>query len=245
MNLLYIDESGDNGLSERSTDYFTLAGLAVEDRFWKEYSWLVLDLRRRISQRYGVVFAEFKASELFTHRGDSFGTGLSYDDSLWIYEQLIGLICNPHVELFMVAASKQKFMARQPQAAIDKLIRVFTERVWREFLSAFEQHLVDQSQREGRPQTGLLYVDGKDNKYVRRLVREYAKKFDERAPYRGAGLIEDVVFRDSRNSYFVQLADTLAFSMGRIVTGHEYVSEIVISPAVADKLRAKVKGQLI
>jgi len=39
MELLFIDESGDDGLVEKSSEFYILAGVAVEDIYWKENFW--------------------------------------------------------------------------------------------------------------------------------------------------------------------------------------------------------------
>jgi hypothetical protein len=36
MELLFVDESGDDGLAQGSTDFYILAGVSIEDRYWKE-----------------------------------------------------------------------------------------------------------------------------------------------------------------------------------------------------------------
>jgi hypothetical protein len=41
MEFLFVDESGDNGFSEGSTNTFTLAGIAIESNKWKEYLWKI------------------------------------------------------------------------------------------------------------------------------------------------------------------------------------------------------------
>jgi hypothetical protein len=36
-----MDESGDNGLVEGSSDFYILAGISIEDRYWKKYFWKI------------------------------------------------------------------------------------------------------------------------------------------------------------------------------------------------------------
>jgi hypothetical protein len=45
MEFLYMDESGDNGLVEGSTDFYILAGVAIETNYLKELFWIILNFR--------------------------------------------------------------------------------------------------------------------------------------------------------------------------------------------------------
>lgn len=52
---------------------------------------------------------------------------------------------------------------------------------------------------------------------------------------------EDVVFRDSKASYFIQMADILAFSINRIITGRGKQDDFAINPLVIKKLKSKIE----
>jgi uncharacterized membrane protein YecN with MAPEG domain len=49
-----------------------------------------------------------------------------------------------------------------------------------------------------------------------------------------------VIFRDSASSYFIQLADVLAFSMSRIMMREKKEDVIMVKPETADKLKKKI-----
>ncbi len=107
MEFLFMDESDDNGLAAGSTDYCILAGISIEARYWKEYFWKIQDLRRHVSQRYGIKDFELKGSHLFSHWGAFFNSFLKPRDLAWIYNQLINLICDPLTENFEIIKSKR------------------------------------------------------------------------------------------------------------------------------------------
>jgi hypothetical protein len=243
MELLFMDESGDNGFAEGGTEFYILAGISIEARHWKEYFWRILDFRRQISQKYGLKIDELKGSDLFSHRGPFFNSPLGPYDLEWIYEQVIKLICDSLVELFVVAKSKDEFRRPQPGMKIEHLARVFNERIWIEYLSMYEQYLIEKSGRRQYPQTALIYFDFNpgQEKPVRKMVREFSRKFDQQSPYPAAGIVEDVVFRDSKGSYFVQLADVLAFSMNRIITRRGQHDVFSIKPKIVEGLKSKVQ----
>jgi hypothetical protein len=129
MELLFIDESGDDGLAEKSSEFYILAGVAVEDLYWKENFWKLFQFRQRILQ-----------------------------------------------------------------------------------------------------------------KHIRKLVREYTRKFDQQSEFPGAGLIEDVLFYNSKMSFFIQLADFLASVSLRIVRGRSGKDTFKMTPEMIAKLRRKVEA---
>ena len=112
MEILFIDESGDCGLSDGSTSFFVLAGISIKSSYWKKYFWKVLDFRKHISQKYGLILGELKGSELFTHRGTFFNTSLIPKDIEIVYESAIDLILDPFVEILISVKSKKRIFGK-------------------------------------------------------------------------------------------------------------------------------------
>jgi hypothetical protein len=245
MKFLFMDESGDYGFAEGSSDYYILAGISIDDLCWKEYFWKIQDFRRQISQKYGLKIEEIKGSHIFSHTGPFFNSSLTPKDLEWIYERIINIICGPLSELFVSVKSKKAFRQEHAQSQVKKLRRLFSEQVWREYLTVYEEFLIRSSIETQSPQTGLIYFDDPGGgKYVRRIVRECSRKWDRQSKFPAAGIIGDVVFGDSRISHFIQLADILAFSICRLATGRGKYDVITIKREIVDKLRAKLSDRI-
>jgi len=243
MELLYIDESGDNGLVKGSTDYYILAGISFEDTKWKENFWKIADFRKNITQQYGIFINELKGSELFSHRGQFFNTALNPNDLERIYSQAIDLICSElNCNIFLEIRSKEKFKKRYTENK--KLIKIFNSEIWGAFLSKFENHLITKSVKTGYSQTGIVYFDSNQHKYLRKLLRQFSRKFDQQSKFPSCGIIEDIVFRDSKNSYFIQFADILAFSFNRIITGKGKQDVFQLNPSIKNRLKEKLGEEI-
>lgn len=244
MEFLYIDESGDNGFAQGSSEFFILAGISIESKYWKAFYWKIDDTRKRVSQKYGLIFDELKGNDIFTHRGPLFNSLVtSPNDSLWIYRQYLELICDPLVNVFIIQQSKQMFKQRyNEQQKPRNIIKLFNEWIWMEYLSMYEGYLLFQSNRYNHPLTGMIYCDTSHSqqKYIRKVVRRFSSRINEQSPISGAGIVEDVIFRDSKISKFIQLSDILAFSISRILTGRGKNDEFEISPNLREKLLSKV-----
>ncbi len=239
MEILFIDESGDNGFSEGSTDYFVLAGISIESTYWKEYFWRLSNLKREISKRYGVRLHEFKSSDIFTHRGVFYNSIMEPDDLFFLYSQLIELICSSHTTIFAVAEFKKEFKQRQGENSNPKkIIKQFDEAIWNSFLLMYDNFLYKKSTQKARPQNAVLYSDNKpgQEKYIRAATRKFSRKFDTTKPYPETGIVEDIVFRDSTSSPFLQLADITAFSINRLIINRQPNDIFSISKDIQHKL---------
>jgi hypothetical protein len=58
MHIMYVDESGDPGLSCAVTDYFILSGIVIHELRWKDSLDRLIDFRRNIRNKYGLKLRE-------------------------------------------------------------------------------------------------------------------------------------------------------------------------------------------
>ncbi len=246
MEFLYIDESGDGGLIEGSSDYYVLAGLSFDDWHWKENYWKVFDFKRQITQKYGLKIEEFKGTDIFSHRGPFFHSLVHPKDLKWIYNKLINLICDElHSNIFAVFKSKEEFKNKNIQdinVKSKKLIKVFREEIWMEYLSVYEKYLIKKSIRNECSQTALIYCDKTPckEKYIRNTVNLFSRKFDKQSKYISTGIVEDIIFRDSKMVYFIQLADIIAYSINRILKKESESGIFSIEVEIIEKLKDRI-----
>lgn len=245
MELLYIDESGDNGFTPASSERFILAGLSIQASAWKEYFWKIVGVRQGIVQQYGLRIKEFKGSDLFVHRGDFFNTNLSRLDRIAIYNGIVDLLCDAAVNLFVVVCEKEKGQwGLNPQDAGSiphkQYPRVFIEWIWKQYLSDYEMYLVKKTERTGQPENAILYFDSNpcQEKYIRRVVRNYTQKYAPEDHFKNTGIVEEIVFRDSKSSYMIQLADVLACSVNQME--HRREKELFLTETIRNRLSGKM-----
>jgi hypothetical protein len=215
-------------------------GVAIEDCFWKETFWKLFKFRSHILQKYGLKIAELKGEHIFHHEGNLFNTKLTPFDEQRICESLIEIIFTElKVELHLLVKSKREFLGRHPEA-LHNPQKIFRQEIWREYLSRYEQYLLKKSHKLNHPQNAIVFYDRNQQKHVRSLIREFTRKFDEQIEFPGAGLIEDVIFYDSKTSLFIQLADFIASISLRLLKGRRPKDEFEISPEHIGRLKAKI-----
>src|SRR5690348_4769836 len=67
---MYVDESGDCGLTGSPTRYFVLTGLIVHELRWEEYLDRIVEWRRHLKQRFGLLLKEeLHAADMLTRPG--------------------------------------------------------------------------------------------------------------------------------------------------------------------------------
>ncbi|MCD4782377.1 MAG: DUF3800 domain-containing protein [Candidatus Eremiobacteraeota bacterium] len=242
MELIYVDESGDTGFAEGSKDYFLLCGISIESEFWKEYYWEVRNLRRTIYQKFGTQINELKGSDIFTHRGPFFSSNINNRDLVWIYNHIVNLICNPMVNAFVVFENKREFERKFGNNIPGNIGKLFTEGIWRKLLIEIDEYLLKKSRKSKKFQNGMIFFDynPSQEKYIRKIIREFSRRYDKQVKFPSSGIIEDVVFIKSETSYFIQLSDILAFSMNRIIYGKREKDILTIEPSLARRLMDKL-----
>jgi hypothetical protein len=206
MFLLYVDESGDPGLTNSPTRYFGLSGLMIHETHWHEFVRETLRFRRLLRQRYGIrVRHEIHTSDFIrsTYRTPD-GTCLCANDRI--------LVLRDYVQ-FLASLS----CLRITSVMIDKTSKpegydVFGE-AWRLLFQSFEQALKQGDSRD----YGMTFCDKTNGAKLVSLMRKMT--LSNPVATHGGGLtnmpirriIEDPNMRDSEHSLLIQSADVVAY----------------------------------
>jgi hypothetical protein len=205
MYLAYVDESGDKGKDGSKT--FVLACTLVRASVWSASFDTIIAFRRFLKEKFGLpVRAEVKANHLLRNGGPFRDLALSENARRAIYKMHMRLQSKIGVSTFAVMLNKAKL-----DSSIDP-----HERAWRFLLQRLE--------RLATTDHDMILVVHDEGEPI--AIRKYARRA-RRAGTAGSaygsggisvpfkGLLEDPVSRDSRQSYFLQLADLSAFAAYR------------------------------
>jgi hypothetical protein len=209
---MYVDESGDVGVVNSPTRYFTLSGIVFHELRWDGYLDQIIDFRRRLRNKFGL-----KLREEF-HAGN--------------------MIRNPK-ELIRIPRHKRLAMIRMyaDELATMKDINIINivtdksgkpagypvfENTWKALIQRFENTIASRNFPGPRnaDEKAMIFPDNTDNKLLTQIMRKlrYYNPVPNKTTY-GSGyrnlkiqyVIEDGNFRDSRDSYFIQSADLAAY----------------------------------
>ena len=75
MYLMYVDESGDTGVTNSPTRHFALSSLVVHELSWQAALEQLIEFRRRMRDKFGLLMTdEIHASGMINKPGRSFGS---------------------------------------------------------------------------------------------------------------------------------------------------------------------------
>jgi hypothetical protein len=207
MYFAYIDESGDPGLKGSKT--FTLACLLLEDRNWLAAFDGLLESRRQLRLHYGLpVRAEVKANHILGNRGAFAPIKLTEAARLKIYRRFITVQAQLGIKTFAIMIRKDVLPTGTSVGPRFKAWDFLLQRLER-FSTKNGVHVM------------IVHDEGEGI-----LVRSLARK-SRRAGIAGQTfgfgqlkrpfklLLDDPISRDSKQSYFVQLADLNAYAAFR------------------------------
>lgn len=189
MHLIYVDESGDTGLTNSPTREYLLVAIMVPESRWHDVLMRVNRARRRMKEKLGLDFAtEIHAAEFLggarTHLG--LVAWQRVRAIRWLIKEL-----SREPELRFVAIGRQK----KTEGAI-------LGPAWARLISEAENRTTERV---------LLLTDVTDRKAVLKAVHH--REEDDAPNVQGPSvrLIEDPIHMNSRHSRFIQLSDLLAY----------------------------------
>lgn len=210
MLIAYVDESGDTGpVLTKSTSTYTLGCVLIDAVDWRRSFNDLISLRRRIKLRYGIPMrAEIKSNYLIRSSGDLKNLGLNPNDRQMVFRS--------HLNQMAKSGTLSAF-----GVVIHKTGNATKSEVFNEAWITLLQRLERTSHARG-DQPLLLIHDNGENEAVRKIARR-SRRMLTAGNMSGGGyfslpfhqLIDDPVARSSDQSYFLQLADLVAYSAFR------------------------------
>ena len=211
MYLMYVDESGDTGVTNSPTKHFALSSLVVHELRWQAALQQLIEFRHRMRDKFGLLMTEeIHASGMINRPGSL--VRIKRNDRLTILRALLDEVTQlPDVNVINVITDKR------PTDTSD----VVFDRTWSALIQRFEDTLSHRNfPGPANPdERGLIICDETDqrlNRLLRRMRRynpipnrvSFGKGYrDRRLQY----IIEDPVHRDSKSTYFLQAVDATAF----------------------------------
>lgn len=207
MYLVYYDESGDDGHPQTSTPIFVLTALYLHHLEWKATYKTLHDFRRDLSRTHGFPFSmELHTREFLLNKNPYRALQMSPERRVEIVKRFCGLVAALNVRIVNVAIDK-KAIRNQEYAVLDKAFTYSIQRVENDLQKDGSRFLIITD--EGRI--------GKMRSIARRIqaFNPIASKYSDR-PYQKEieHLIEDPLPKNSRESYFIQLADMVSYLVG-------------------------------
>jgi hypothetical protein len=209
MYIAYVDESGDDG--PKGSQSYALGCVMIDADDWTDTFDRMIAFRRFVRQRYGIpVRAELKANYLLRNGGTLRKNSLPERARYRLYRAHMRIQPKLGMTSFAVVIDKKK-AAKKFGAA-----RASSDVAWEYLLQRLERRATKES-----TQIMIVHDEG-DATTVRKRVRKTRRAGTAGSAF-GTGsisvpftrLLDDPVPRDSKQSYFLQLADMNAYAAFR------------------------------
>lgn len=222
MYLAYVDESGDSGMNNSPTPYFILSALVVHETKWNRLLKDILEFRREMRDRYGLLMREeIHAAEFI--RGNERLKRIDKHIRLLICKRVIEFQEQlDYISIINVILRKE---------GKPKNYNVF-EIAWSTLIQRIHNTIFYQNFPGGfHENEGVLLIPDKtDDKKLRSILRRM--RVYNYVPYKGGvtarqiqidTVIEDPFTKDSATSYFHQLADVNAYFLQQHLKPNSYI----------------------
>lgn len=207
MRIAYYDESGDDGFPIYSSPLFVLTGVYLPYMTWKDKYMAIRDFRSELRERFGFPIKwEIHTNHLLLNKKPYGALCLPTSERIRVIDLCCKLIADLDLKIVNVVIVKPR-IKKSDYKVLDTALTYSVQRI--------ENDLSPSSHPENQ---FMIITDegrvGKMRKTTRRIQR-YNPIPSKFAPttYRREiqSLIEDPLPKDSRESYFIQLADLVAY----------------------------------
>jgi Protein of unknown function (DUF3800) len=209
LKLFFIDETGDDGFAPGATARFSAVALGFAARDWRVLYELARAFKTHIKQQYGVAFNEFKAADLFQHRGPFYIAKIPRAERNLIFTTAVRLLLRPEISLQVLRCDKAHFSSKMTGLDAQALRVALNQQLWSQMMLSLQQACVTATGVDD--QLALLTVDqcpGRE-KFIRKALRAGR----DALPLSSGGFVEDPLFRNSIDSEFLQWADIAAYCL--------------------------------
>lgn len=220
MYLMYVDESGDTGLTNSPTTYFALSGLAVHESRWRDFVTQISKFRKTIAATYGLPQRqEIHAAEFIKSPPI---VGMQKHIRLAILRNFLDEIAK--MDFVMVTnVIVNKSTKQSPYDVFDN--------AWRILFQRFENTIKYGNFPGGHKNDfGMVLTDNTDGKKLTRLVRRMSvynpvpnMGFSGSRMLPLVRIIEDPHPKDSKDSYFIQACDACAYFLLQKYRPNNYI----------------------
>lgn len=219
MQISYFDESGDDGYPRYSSPHFVLTSVYLHYLNWKNAFDELRQFRRDLRDSYSIPIKwEFHTKYFVLNKKPYRRLQLSDADRISIMDSFCDLIASMDVRLINVAIVKPRIQ-NPGYEVLDTAVKYLVQRI---------ENDLDPVQN---PENKFMIITdpgrvGKMRSTTRRIQRiNYIPSKFGGTSYRSEirSLVEDPLPKDSRESYFIQIADLAAFIVylyAIIETGH-------------------------
>ncbi len=246
MHIVYYDESGDDGFPQYSSNFFILSAVYLHYLNWQATFEEIRNFRRELNASFGIpVKTEMHIKHFLLNKKPYRAMKLSVQQRLDIVGLFCDLIANLEIKIINVAIVKPR-IRRQDYKVLDTALTYSIQRIENDLNPT------------NNPQQRFMIISDFGRVGVMRQTTRRIQRINFIPSKYGTGtyrreiksLIEDPLPKDSKESYFIQLADLVSYivnlySIDTLKIG-EYSNRLkpFLTPSVVEEWMVRLKPSL-
>lgn len=207
MQIAYYDESGDDGYPKFSSPFFVLTAVYLSYLNWRPAFDTIMDFRRNLKTSFGLpIRLELHKKHFLLNKRPYDKLNLSEADRITVVDLFCDLIASLSIKTINIAIVKPR-IRNSGYEVLDTALRYSIQRIEN-----------DLNPSRNPDQKFMIITDagrvGKMRHTARKIQRiNFIPSKFKPTSYRKeiSSLIEDPLPKDSKESYFIQLADLISF----------------------------------
>jgi hypothetical protein len=237
MFFVYYDESGDDGYPKYSSELFVLTSIYMSDFFWKSNYNKIINFRRELKQKYNFpVKLEFHTKEFLTDKNPYRNFDWDNQTKNKILYEFFDFFSTLDIKIINVAINK-KVIIKEDYPVLENAFTYSIQRIENDLsaycnLCKYEDYCVD---------CNFLIITDEGRIGKMRKVSRKMQQFNY-IPSKFAGmyrkeikrLLEDPLPKNSDESYFIQIADSIAYIV------YLYLTKNLIGNKLANRVANKI-----
>jgi hypothetical protein len=201
--IAYFDETGDDGANTASSKYFVLTSLYMSTSDWQSNFNAVRAVKQQLKQKYGFhVSQELHTKHLLTDKNPYRNYNWSPEEKREIIKAFVLTIADLKASAINVLIDKTKFID-ESYPVLENALKYNIQRIENDSKGKWHYLIITDK--------GRLPPMRKTARAIRAsnpIQSKYAYGFSNHPI---TGLIEDILEKDSQESYFIQICDLMSY----------------------------------
>ncbi|MBQ3350803.1 MAG: DUF3800 domain-containing protein [Thermoguttaceae bacterium] len=208
--LVYIDECGDDGNNMESSKYFILTSTYFPIEDFQILYGTIKEFRKSIKEKYGFPLLLEMHSKAFANGKGEYGERWKLDIRQKIFEDFINLFCKINIKLINVVIDKRVIINKDYP-------------ILENALTYSIQRIENDSKRLLPNWKYIIFTDGGRIDSMKKIARKVrAINFIPSNSFGSnnnpvSNLVEDIIEKDSKESYFIQVSDIISYLVSNYV----------------------------
>lgn len=200
--IVYCDETGDDGHNTKSSSSFILTSMSMPSESWQSNFNIIKNFRKELKQEYGFhISEEMHTKQFLTDKNPYRSYGWTPKEKIEILKKFTLIISSLDVSVVNVIIDKTKIKT-DDYSVLEKALTYNIQRIendsngdWN-FLIITDKGRISPMRKTARAIRAYNPIQSQFGGYINKPIKY---------------LIEDIMEKDSKESYFIQICDFISF----------------------------------